>query len=367
MKALTEFIKNKIRRVRFSSLRQFEDSPAVNMTRILLNPKNILIIPYNRMGTILLATRVFKSIRDHYPTSSISVAAYEPWSALISKDPTIDRVFTFGDEIEDPFSRKFQQIGQMLKEQNFDLTFYLSYQFDPVMAYLIRLAGADLRVAFRNDYEASYFNVEIVPARGTMYEVERYLEMLRTLGIDGTVRDYTMKINDSIREKARMRFLPGYSSSRNNRYAGFDLTKEIAGNPIVKKDAEHAIGTLISGFDATVIVFFEPHKKTLAAELKETFGKKCILVEDRPISLVAGLMSFCQFVVTHNTDLFQLAVALKVPTIGVLTSEEMIQWSPVENTHLIHLELSGSWPSSTTINQTSKQLLTQTGQSVNGQ
>ena len=92
----------------------------------------------------------------------------------------------------------------------------------------------------------------------------------------------------------------------------------------------------ITGFQ-DIIVFFEPAKKPLVAELKEIFGKKIILVEDRPISLVAGLMSFCKFVVVHNTDLFQLSVALKTPTVAVLSEKEIIQWSPGQSEILVHL------------------------------
>jgi len=361
MSSIAEFIKGKIKKVRFGQLGQFGESPTVNMTKILLNPENILIIPYNRMGTTLLTTRVFKSFREHYTSAKITVAVYEPWSVLISKDPTIDQVITFGDDIENPFSKGFQKTGKTLANQNFDLAFFLSYQFDPVMAYLMRLSDADLRVSFKSNYEISYFNVEIVPAAGNRYEVERYLEMLRTLGIEGSIRDYTLKISDSIREKARLRFLPGFSNSGKNRYIGFDLTKEIASEPITKKNAEHIINALVSGFNAIVIVFFEPQKKSIAAELKEIFGKKIILVEDRPVSIVAGLMSCCRFTVTHNTDLFQLAVALKIPTVGILTKQEIIQWSPGENINLTHLERSNSsWPSTNTIIQTSKKIIQQT-------
>ncbi len=364
MNSITEFIKKKIKRVRFGQLSQFGESSAVNMTKILLNPENILIIPYNRMGTILLTTRVFKSIREHYTSAKITAAIFEPWSVLISKDPTIDQVFAFNEDIENPFSKGFQKIGKTLAEQKFDLAFFLSYQFDPVMAYLMRLSDADLRVSFKSDYEISYFNVEIVPAAGNRYEVERYLEMFRTLGIEGSVRDYTLKISDNIREKARLRFLPGFSKTEKNRYIGFDLTKEIAGESINKKNAEHVINTLVSAFNSAIIVFFEPQKKSIAAELKEIFGKKIILVEDRPVSMVAGLMSFCWFVVTNNTDLFQLAIALKIPTIGILTSQEMIQWSPGENINLIHLKRSdSSWPSSNLIIETSKKIIQQTKKS----
>ena len=110
MNSIAEFIKKKIKGVRFGQLNQFGESQAVNMTKILLNPKNILIIPYNSMGTTLLTTRVFKSFREHYTSTKIAVAVYEPWSVLISKDPAIDQVIAFGDDIENPFSRGFQKI-----------------------------------------------------------------------------------------------------------------------------------------------------------------------------------------------------------------------------------------------------------------
>lgn len=361
MSGLTDFLKQKFQRVRFGQFSQLEETPPVNMTRIMLHPKNILIIPFNRMGTVLLATRVFKSIREHYPDSKITVAVHEPWSVLISKDPAIDQVIAYGNDVENPNTRGYQQIAQVLADQKFDLAFYLSYLFDPVLAYLTRLSQADLRISFKSQDNNPYFNVEIIPALGNRYEVERYVELLRTLGIDGSMRDYTLKISDSIREKARLRFLPGFRAEDKIRYIGFDLTQEISGEEANKKNAEHVINTLISTYKAIVIVVFEPGKKTLAAEMKETFGKKIILVEDRPISIVAGLMSFCRFIVTHNTDLFQLAVALKFPTISVLTQEEATQWSPGESDTLIHLGYTGgSWPSSSMIIQKAKQLLKQT-------
>ena len=69
-------------------------------------------------------------------------------------------------------------------------------------------------------------------------------------------------------------------------------------------------------------------------------------------------MSFCRFVITHNTDLFQLAVALKIPSIALLTQEESVQWSPGENDHIVHLERAGgTWPQPAAIYQSAKTLL----------
>ncbi len=356
--SISEFIKKKFNSIRYGQPGGMEQTPAVNMTTILLDPKSILIIPYNRMGTILMTSRVFKAIREHYPDAKITVAVYEPWSVLISKDPTINQVIAFGDDVDNPSSKGFQAIAQTLAKQNFDLAFYLSYQYDPLMAYLIRLSEATLRVSFKSEDEMNYFNVEIVPGTQPRYEVDRYLEMLRTLGIDGSMRDYTLKIGDSIRNKARLRYLPGYQNNTKSQYVGFDLTCEISGEPISKKNAEYFINTLLSSFKKPVIVFFEPEKKPIAAELKELFGKQIILVEDRPISMAAGLMSFCRFVVTHNTDLFQLAVALKIPTVGILTERETVQWSPGESDRLVHLVRSDSyWPTSGSIAKAAQKII----------
>ena len=337
-----------------------EDSPQVNMTGVLLYPKNILVIPYNRMGTILLATRVFKTIRDRFPSAKITIAVHTAWSVLIQNDPTIDEVITFGDEIENPFSAEFLSVGNTLAGRQFDLAFFLSFQFDQGMAYLTRLSNASLRVAFRKDDDFSFFNVEIVPADGNRYEVERYLEMFHSLGIPGSFRDYTMSISPAIREKIRLRYFPGGHDPLKNVIIGFDLTKEIVGETISRKNAESVLKVLVNELEATAIVFYEPGKRHTASALKDVFGKKIMLIEDRPVSTVAGLMSFCSFVVTHNTDLFQLAVALKIPVMSFLTKKEMVQWSPGESERIIHIERSAmAWPSSAIISQTAKNLMKQ--------
>jgi len=66
MNNIAEFIKTKLFRSRSGQLRVPGKVMPINITRILLKPKNILIIPYNRMGTVLLVTQVFKSFREHF-------------------------------------------------------------------------------------------------------------------------------------------------------------------------------------------------------------------------------------------------------------------------------------------------------------
>ncbi len=355
MNSIAEFIKSKIKFVGGGQLNMPKDGPPVNITKILRNPGKILIIPYNRLGTILLAARVFKSFRERYKSAKITVAVEDTWSILIKNDPTIDEVFTYGAEIDNPSSRAFQALGKRLAAGDYDIAFFLSYQFDTGMAYLTRLSCADLRIAFKADTSNPFFNIELVPASGTRYEIERYLEMLRTLGIEGKIRDYTVAVNDTIIETTRRRFLPGNKSFQ---LAGFDLTREIAGDAITRKTAESVIKTLVQDLKSTVAVFYEPGKKTIAAALKETFGKQIILVEDRPISTIAGMLSQCSFVVSHNTDLFQLTVTLKIPTLCIMKKDEIIQWSPGENENIMHLQRSsGSWPSSQAIEHSANKLL----------
>lgn len=360
MNRLVHFFKRTIRQIRLGKLPVPESTPAVDITRIIRTPRSILIVPYNRMGAILLATRTFKAIRERYPDARITVAVHAAWSVLIQNDPTIDEVMTFGDEINDPLSPEFRIIGDTLASRGFDLAFFLSYQFDLGTAYLTRLSNATVRVSFQSDQPYDFFNVQLAPMSGVQYEGERYLNLLECVGIPGILRDYTMTISTAVREKARMKFLTGGADARNTIFVGFDLTREIVGDPITKKQAESVVGALVNELDATVILFFEPEKREIAAALKETYGKRVMPMEDRPVSTAAGLLSWCSFVVAHNTDLFQLAIALKIPVIGILNKNDMSQWSPGESDSVVHLERSAlSWPSAALISQAAKNLLRQ--------
>ncbi len=360
MNRLVQLVKRTFRQMRLKRLPVPEATPPVNITRIIRSPRSILIVPYNRMGTILLATRTFKAFRERYPETRITVAVHAAWSILIQNDSTIDDVLTFGDEVYNPLSPEFRAVGETLSNRGFDMAFFLSYQYDLGTAYLTRMSNASVRVSFQTDQPHQFFNVQLVPSEGTRYEGERYLDLLESVGIPGILRDYTMTISTAVREKARMKFLAGGTDSRTGSFVGFDLTSEIVGDPISRKQAESVVGALISELDATVILFFEPGKREIAAALKESFGKRVMPVEDRPVSTAAGLMSWCDFVVAHNTDLFQLSLALKVPVIGILGKNDMIQWSPGESERVVHLERSTlSWPSAAIITQAAKNLLRQ--------
>lgn len=357
MNQLVKFIKRKIRQIRLDKLPVPSATPPVNVTGTLQTPGSILIVPYDRMGTALLATRTFKAIRERYPDAKIAVAVHAAWSVLIQNDPAIDEVITYGDEINDPVSPEFMTLGKSLATRRFDLAFFLSYQYNLGPAYLTRLSEATLRVSFLTEARHDFFNVQLAASPEVQYEGMRYLNLLDAMGIPGFFRDYTMTIGAPIREKARLKFLAG-ADSRTSTFIGFDLTRELVGEPINRKQAEATVGGLISECDATVIVFFEPEKREIAAALKESFGKRVMPVEDRPVSAAAGLMSFCSFVVARNTDLFQLSIALKIPVVGILSRNDMIQWSPGESDRVIHVECSSfSWPSAAIISQAAKKFL----------
>jgi ADP-heptose:LPS heptosyltransferase len=120
---------------------------------------------------------------------------------------------------------------------------------------------------------------------------------------------------------------------------------------------------MISDLNATVIVFYDPRKYKLAEKLLKHFEKQAganrvVLVEDRPVSMIAGLMSFCRCLVTRNTDLFQLAVALRIPTVALLKDHEIIQWSPEPNDWLSHVKRPDeSWPTPRSITKTARELV----------
>ncbi len=107
-------------------------------------------------------------------------------------------------------------------------------------------------------------------------------------------------------------------------------------------------------------------KKTCYDRILDFFHSKALNLEKLIRTWVALVLKTYPLLLRINGKLVLVGDGLKIPTVGILTQEEMIQWSPSENRNLIHLERSkNSWPSSSMIIQTSKTIIRRTSQTKN--
>lgn len=182
--------------------------------------ERILIIKPSSPGDILHALPVLHKLRRHYPDAQIAWLVAEPFANLIEADPAIDEVIPFdrkrfGRMLRSPkIAREFFAFVRTLRSKKFDLV--IDMQGLIRSGFLAFASGAKVRLGFANAREMAwmFYTHKITPTSTELHAVDKNLELVEPLGIDGECDDFEITIDDDDHQAATqllkdVGFLPG--------------------------------------------------------------------------------------------------------------------------------------------------------------
>ncbi|PIY60413.1 hypothetical protein COY95_01905, partial [Candidatus Woesearchaeota archaeon CG_4_10_14_0_8_um_filter_47_5] len=145
--------------------------------------KKILVIRLDHIGDMILATPVFKNLKENF-NAEVHVLCREMTVEVIKNNPHIDRIITFnspwfsrGDSA--PLSA-FMRTVTLLRSEHYDICFEL--HTDPRNIVLAWLSGAQKRIGYPVRGFGFLFTHRIPFDVGTKHIVYQNLNLLRKIG-----------------------------------------------------------------------------------------------------------------------------------------------------------------------------------------
>lgn len=157
--------------------------------------RRILVVRTDRIGDVILSTPVLKALREHYPSSFISILVSPYTRDIVEGNPYMDEVITFDkDRLNSLWATV--HFAKKLKDKKFDVAVVLH---PTVRVHLLMfLAGIKERVGY--DRKAPYFLTQTVPHRkhlGERHEADYNFDLLKPLGIESADRELFVPIRPS--------------------------------------------------------------------------------------------------------------------------------------------------------------------------
>ncbi|MEK6647326.1 MAG: glycosyltransferase family 9 protein [Candidatus Firestonebacteria bacterium] len=281
--------------------------------------KNILVIRIDRIGDMLLATPVFRTIKKVYPDSKLIVFASSYNKNVIEGNPYVDKVLVHSGILSSL---------NTLEVEKFDLAIDLFCGFNLKSALLCCLSNAEIKLGYKSKFSKHFFDFEVEPVKESQYEAISNLKLLGPFGI---------KTND-----IKLDVYPVESNKKKN------LNQKIIGINIGTRRKVHRwsyenfaalADKIIEKFNAQVIITWGPGeldlaKKTLASMkngdglLVASHCHKAVLAPGTDARQLASLLNSFDLFICGDTGPFHIAVAMDIPVIAIFGKSDYIRWSP---------------------------------------
>ena len=292
--------------------------------------KKILIIQVAGIGDLVLATPTLRAIRDRFSQSHISLLTNSRAKEIVIGSPYIDEVFTLELDKYSHFlsifrPRNFKEIWKLIKtlrKKHFDMTINL---FALVMkkgiirtALLFYLIGAKYRVGRDTDGRGFFYNAK-VPEKsgGTRHEVERNLDVARTLGAD--IKDKGLEVRVSKEDKKYVSEFISQNKLDGNFIIGLNPGASIPSHLWGKENFAKLGDELVNRYQAKIVITGGPDEVKLADEIVTMMETKPTIAAGRTtLKQFAALIERCNLFITNSTGAMHMVVAMNTSLIALL-------------------------------------------------
>ncbi len=302
----------------------------VNFTEI----QRILVIrQHDMLGDFLLATPVFRALREHFPNAHIGVVVRRYFAEAAEMNPYIDEVLVFEEVGTNWTLRTFRQFWKQLRS-GWDLAIVLNTVSHSLTSDLLSafskakwVLGSSHRVFPGTD--GNFFYNLIAPYwDGDRHQSERNLDIVRHIGVDTQDPSEVLKVDENLLEKAQ-EILENLGLRDESLLIGMHVGAGKMFNrwPIIRF-AELA-QKLHDEYDAQIILFWGPKEQDLADQFQNYVQFQPMLVEPTSLKELAAFFALCDAMVCNDTGVMHLAAAAGVPLVAIFGPTDPAEWKPL--------------------------------------
>jgi ADP-heptose:LPS heptosyltransferase len=296
----------------------------------------ILVINFGGLGDMVLTTPIFREIKRNFPNSLLYFLTKENHKEVFEGNINIDKLMFINKK--ESFKEALNFYWKLRKE-NFDIIIDLT---KATRGFWISLfTRAKIKVGFKHKgrefivytHSVTRDNTKTI-CSNSKYVVEFFLDCLRVLGLNVKSQKLDLYLDNDDKRSA-IDFLNKNGIKNGDLIIGLNPGVSI---PIRRWPLENfaKLGDrLYKIYNAKILIIEGPMEKGISFNIASKMNAKPILVYGFKIKELASLISHFSLLITNDTGIKPIAVAMDVPTITIFGPTNYINYTPNHGKHLI--------------------------------
>ena len=301
----------------------------VYFNRAVSDFRRVLLILPERPFELLLVQKSIVALKQHRENMVVEVIAETGGKDIIRSNPYIDGgVFYRASEFYYNHP-SFRELLYTLKGRRYDACFLFNRDKNPLHLFLMAHSGATLRVGFTDGDYSPFINLSIRPRNEAVYEGDQYESMFRTLGVKITRSRLKWNIaKNTEKDVEALLVQAGYKIERP--LIGIDVSPSMNGREFPPDLLKGLIGEVTGMNNAEIILFHSRGRDGNTIKNLSFFNRNVVNIPEDKISFASAFVCRCDLIIALNNLIYQLAVMMDRPVVGLFENAEVRRWARVE-------------------------------------
>jgi len=301
----------------------------VHFNRAISDFRKVLLILPERPFELILVQKSIVALKQHHENMVVEVIAETGGKDIIRSNPYIDGcVFYRASEFYYNHP-SFRELLYTLKARRYDACFLFNRDKNPLHLFLMAHSGATLRAGFTGRDFSPFINLSIRPRDASVYEGDRYESMFRALGVKITRSRLKWNIAKNMdKDVEALLVQAGYKIGRP--LVGIDVSPSMSGREF-PPDLLKGLIREVAGMNNAEIILFHSRGRDGGVIKKLSFSDRNVVnIPEDSISFASAFVCKCDLIIALNNLIYQLAVMMDRPAVGLFESAEVGRWARIE-------------------------------------
>ena len=305
----------------------------------MFDPRNILVIDFGQLGDVVMSLPALRAIRARFPYARITVAVGKPGEELIDlsgyadKTLPVDRVALRDGPTLISIARIAKLVAQV-RRKKYDFIIDLhSYYETNLLGYL---SGAPYRLYSRRSNRSLDFLANFTPQpekeSQKTHLVDRYLNLLKPLGIENPVRTPSLKTSAAA-DSAVHELLKKEKAESGELLVGLFPGAGHAGRLWPLENFAQLADHLVRNDRVRIVVFAGPEERAMVPQMRRLFPRQTIFFDRLTIPQLLSAQARLTLFVSNDTGPAHTAAAVGTPVVVILDRPDVHSFTPVGDLH----------------------------------
>ena len=291
--------------------------------------QRILLIKMERIGDLVLTTPAIRALRQHFPTSTISMIVNSYSREIIEHDPHLDDVYVFDKQgIHKTLKGKIQFVKK-LRLRTFDLAVDLGTRdFLLLSPVLLSLSGARITLGLNNLGRGFLFNTKVRPYPKPRPLTEEICHILSPLGITCSDTQPELFLSDENRDSVEQ-YLSRNKIKEDDILVGIHPGAYYETIRWTKEGYAKVADHLMTKYHAKVFFVGGPKEKELVDEIAAMMANTPFNHAGKTsLGQLMALTSKCHLFIGGSSGPFNIALGFDIPTVSFMGPSIPERWRP---------------------------------------